>query len=155
MFPTARSILVTLLSIAWPALAGAAPEPAVTSAAVTLPPQATTAAEPEPEAWAIVTSQMITVAGHEFGNHFIAAWRDKPGSERYTLALRERPSARWGSLVWIESGQQRVLQLQLPPARAGLRTLADNAADNAYQAILDIERQRRLAGDADLAPDEF
>lgn len=132
-------LLVPLLSAAWPALACAAPEPAAVAT----------------EAWGIVTSQTVTVAGHEFSNHFIAAWRDKPGSERYTLALRERPSARWGSLVWVEFGQQRVLQLQLPPARAGLEALAVNAAENAYQAIVDLEHQRRLAGDADLAPDEF
>jgi len=142
----ARSILVPLLAsllAAWPACAIAAP--AVTDAA-----QA-----PLTEAWGIVTSQTITVAGHEFANHFIAEWRDKPGGERYTLALRERPSARWGSLVWIEFGQQRVLQLQLPPARAGLKTLAESAAESAYQTILDIERQRRLVSDADLASDEF
>lgn len=133
----ARSILVLFLSslAAWPAWAAPASD--------------TT------EAWGIVTSQTVTVAGHEFANHFIAEWRDKPGSERYTLALRERPSARWGSLVWIESGQQRVLQLQLPPARAGLKSLAESAAESAYQTILDLERQRRLVSDADLAPDEF
>lgn len=143
----ARSILVPLLSAllaAWPACAAAA----------AVVPEAT-AQEPLTEAWGIVTSQTVTVAGHEFANHFIAEWRDKPGAERTTLALRERPSARWGSLVWIESGQQRVLQLQLPPARAGLRTLAESAAESAYQTILDIERQRRLVSDADLAADEF
>jgi curli production assembly/transport component CsgE len=145
----ARSLLVPLLAsllAAWPACAAAAPAPAVTDA---------TAQAPLTEAWGIVTSQTVTVAGHEFANHFSAEWRDKPGGERTTLALRERPSARWGSLVWIEFGQQRVLQLQLPPARAGLKTLAESAAESAYQTILDIERQRRLVSDADLAPDEF
>ena len=29
-----------------------------------------------------------------------------------------------GSQVWIEFGQQRIVQLQLPPARAGLQALA-------------------------------
>lgn len=143
----ARSLLVLLfcsLLAAWPACAATAPE--VTDA---------TAQAPLTEAWGIVTSQTVTVAGYEFANHFIAEWRDKPGAERTTLALLERPSARWGSLVWIEFGQQRVLQLQLPPARAGLKTLAESAAESAYQAILDIERQRRLVSDADLAADEF
>jgi len=146
MLQPARRALVSILMITWPALACAAP--VSESADVTAP-------EAQIEAWGIVTSQMVTVAGHEFANHFIAEWRDKPGSERTTLALRERPSARWGSLVWVESGQQRVLQLQLPPARAGLRSLAESAAESAYQTIIDIERQRRLVSDADLAPDEF
>jgi curli production assembly/transport component CsgE len=138
----------SLLSITWPALACAAPVPASTDTDAG-------ARNAQIESWGIVTSQTVTVAGHEFATHFIAEWRDKPGSEGYTLALRERPSARWGSLVWVESGQQRVLQLQLPPARAGLKALAASAAENAYQTVIDIERQRRLVSDADLAPDEF
>lgn len=149
--PTRRPPLllqVSLLAITWPVLACAAPLSASADTDATAP-------DAQVETWGIVTSQMVTVAGHEFANRFIAEWRDKPGSERYTLALRERPSARWGSLVWVEFGQQRVLQLQLPPARAGLGALAESAAENAYQTIIDIERQRRLVSDTDLAPDEF
>ncbi|MEO7494082.1 MAG: CsgE family curli-type amyloid fiber assembly protein [Massilia sp.] len=101
---TARSILVSLLSIVCAFPARAEPEQAA------MP-------ETHIEALGIVTNQAVTVAGHEFCNHFIAEWRDKPGSERYTLAIRERPSARWGSLIWVDFGQQRLLQLQLPPAR--------------------------------------
>jgi curli production assembly/transport component CsgE len=57
--------------------------------------------------------------------------------------------------VWVEFAQRRIYQVQLPPARAELRTLAESAAENTWQAVLDIERQQRLAGDADLAADEF
>jgi curli production assembly/transport component CsgE len=109
----------------------------------------------DPDGWGIVTSQPITVAGHEFCRYFIAEWLDKPDSDRYTIALRERPSARWGTQVWVEFGPRRVLQVQLPPARTELKALGENAAANAYDAILDIERQRMFIRDADLAPDEF
>ena len=108
-----------------------------------------------PDGWGIVTSQPITVAGHEFCRSFITAWLDKPGSDRYTIAIRERPSARWGTQVWVEYGPRRVLQIQLPPTRTALRELGENAAESAYQAVLDAERQRTLILDADLAPDEF
>lgn len=111
--------------------------------------------DPQADAWGIVTSQAITVAGHEFCRYFIATWLDQPGSDHYTIAIRERPSARWGSQVWVEFGQQRVYQVQLPPARAELQALGDGTARNVYQAILDIERRRRLIRDPDLAPDEF
>ena len=114
-------------------------------------------AEPalQADAWGLVTCQAVTVAGHEFCGFLSAEWRDKPGSDRYTIAIRERPSARWGSQVWVEFAQRRVYQVQLPPARAGLAALAESAAETAYQAVLDIERQRQLIHDADLAPDEF
>jgi curli production assembly/transport component CsgE len=109
----------------------------------------------DPDGWGIVTSQPITVAGHEFCRAFITAWLDKPGNDRYTIAIRERPSARWGTQVWVEYGPRRVLQVQLPPARTALKALGENAAESAYQAVLDAERQRTLILDADLAPDEF
>ena len=111
--------------------------------------------DPAPDGWGIVTSQPITVAGHEFCRSFLAAWLDKPGSDRYTIAIRERPSARWGTQVWVEYGPRRVLQVQLPPTRTALKALGENAAESAYRAVLDVERQRTLILDADLAPDEF
>ena len=123
-------------------------------AAIAAPAQAPER-DPQADAWGIVTSQAITVAGHEFCRYFIAKWLDQPGSDHYTIAIRERPSARWGSRVWVEFGQSRVYQAQLPPARAELQALGESAAENVYQAVLDIERQRRLIHDADLAPDEF
>jgi curli production assembly/transport component CsgE len=137
-----RYFLLSILPIMLPVPARAAPAPAAASGL-------------NAEAWGIVTNQAVTVAGHEFCKYFLAEWRDKPGSDRYTLAIRERPSARWGSQVWVEFAQRRVYQVQLPPARAELRALAESAAENAYQAIVDIERQQRLLSDADLAPDEF
>lgn len=123
--------------------------------AVRAAPVAPSVGEPQAQAWGIVTSQALTVAGHEFCRAFIATWLDQPGSDHYTIEIRERPSARWGSQVWVEFGQQRVYQVQLPPARAELQALGENAARNVYQAILDIERQRRLIRDPDLASDEF
>lgn len=103
----------------------------------------------------VVTSQPVTVAGHDFCQYFIAAWRDKEGSERYTLAIRERPSARWGSEVTIEYAQRRVYRTQLPASRAAIRPLSEDAAESAYQAVQQADTERQLLQDADLAPDEF
>lgn len=103
----------------------------------------------------IVVSRTITVGGQEFGQGFLAAWRDMPGSERHTLTIVERPSARWGSEVWIEYAQRRIFHARLPNARAVLRRAGEQAAEATYHAILQAERQRKLVHDADLAPDEF
>jgi curli production assembly/transport component CsgE len=107
------------------------------------------------DAAGIVTSRAITVAGHEFCSYFIAAWRDKQDSEPYTLAIHERPSARWGSQIWIEFAHRRVFQTQLPPARAALKARAEDAVEATLQAVLQADAQDRLINDADLAPDEF
>jgi curli production assembly/transport component CsgE len=133
---------LTVATAAYPAAARAAQASAAEST-------------PHVDAWGLVTCQAVTVAGHEFCDYLGVEWRDKPGSERYTIAIRERPSARWGSQVWIDFAQRRVYQAQLPPARAGLKELGASAAESVYQAILEVERQRQFIRDADLAPDEF
>ena len=107
------------------------------------------------EASGIVTSRAITVAGHEFSDSFIAAWRDKPDSERYAIAIHERPSARLGSQVRIDFAQRPVYQARLPPSRAALKSLGEQAAELAYQAVLAVDAQRVLVKDADVAGDEF
>jgi curli production assembly/transport component CsgE len=65
----------------------------------------------------VVANQTITVAGQEFYQCFVSAWRDKDMSERYAISIHERPSARWGSQIWIEYAQKRIFQSPLPSAR--------------------------------------
>jgi curli production assembly/transport component CsgE len=123
---------------------------------IILPLLACMAAPPlKAEDWGIVTSEAITAAGHEFCTLFLAGWRDKPGSEQYTLAIRERPFARRGNLIWVDAGQRRLLQLQLPPGRGALKALADSAVDSAWDSVRERDRERWLLVDADLAADEF
>ena len=111
-------------------------------------------AEP-PRAVGVVTVQTMTTAGHDFSQHFLAAWRDQDGSDQVTLAIRERPSARFGSEVWIHYSQRTVLQLRLPPARAALPEIAANAVQHVWATVQRTDAERKLFHDADLAPDEF
>lgn len=103
----------------------------------------------------VITNQAITVAGQDFYHYFVAAWRDKEGSERYTIGVRERPSARFGTEVWVEYRQRRVFRTNLPPARAAIRPISENAAEIAYQLIRETDFQNQLIRDADLGRDEF
>lgn len=103
----------------------------------------------------VITNQVITVAGQDFYKYFVDAWRDMDGSESYALAVRERPSARRGSEVWIEYAQRQVFRTVLPPTRAGLRRLGEDAAEWSFQAVLRADAQRRLNDDGDLAADEL
>lgn len=141
MLPANRIVLCSALSLACAPGAQASPQHA--------------GANLQAEVGAIVTNRAITVAGHEFFGYFIAAWRDKPDSERYPLAIHERPSARLGSQVRIEFAQRPVFQVRLPPSRAALRSLGEEAAEATYQAVLAANAQRVLLDDADLARDEF
>jgi curli production assembly/transport component CsgE len=103
----------------------------------------------------VVVNQTITMAGHDFFQAFVAAWRDKPDTEKYTLTVVERPSVRLGTQVWVEFSRRRVFQAALPPARARIAGIGEAAADLAYQNVVESEIQKQLFRDPDLGPDEI
>jgi curli production assembly/transport component CsgE len=103
----------------------------------------------------IVINQTMTVAGQEFFQYFVAAWRDRELAERYNIAIAEKPSARWGSQIWVEFSQRRIFQAQLPGARGELRALGERAADIVFQRVADTEVERLLFRDPDLGSDEL
>lgn len=103
----------------------------------------------------VVTTQAVTVAGQDFCQHFAAAWREKEAAEHYTVLVRERPSARHGSEIAVVFSNRKVFEARLPVARAAVRQVAHQAAETAYQTIVETETRRKLIVDSDLAPDEF
>lgn len=103
----------------------------------------------------VVVNQTLTMVGQDFYQYFVAAWRDKPLSERYTISVHERPSARLGSQVWVEYANRRVFQTFLPPARAKAREAGLDAVEAAYQNIVEADVVNLLMRDPDLGPDEL
>jgi len=103
----------------------------------------------------IVTNQTITLAGEDFYTSFAQAWRDMSLSDRYVVSIHERPSARWGSLIWVEFEQRRVFDTFLPVARANVAAVAVRAASTAYQNVVQADIARLLFHDVDLASDEL
>lgn len=103
----------------------------------------------------VVVNQTVTLVGHDFYLSFVAAWRDKPSSEKYAVTVGERASVKLGSQVWVEFNRRRVYQAFLPPARARVRGQGEQAADIAYQNVVQSEAQRLLFRDPDLGADEI
>lgn len=103
----------------------------------------------------VVVNQTVTVAGQDFYQRFVAAWRERDLSERFSISIHERPSPRWGSQVWIEFAQRRIFQSALPGGRGEIQALAEKAIETAYQLIADAEVDRLLFRDADVGPDEI
>jgi curli production assembly/transport component CsgE len=103
----------------------------------------------------VVTTDTVTLAGHDFYTVFAQAWNAIPLSDRYIIAVHERPSARYGSLVWVEFRQHRVFQAFLPIARPNVKALAENAASVAFQNVMQADLTRLLFHEADMASDEL
>lgn len=103
----------------------------------------------------VVVGQTVTVTGQDFYQYFVARWRDQPSSERYTISVHERPSARLGNLVWVEYERMRLFQTILPVSRSQIRPVGEQAAEITWQRLIEFELERKLYNDADLAKDEF
>lgn len=121
-------------------------------------PPAATAADSRvaPDQFAgIVTDQTITTAGHDFYQYFTALWHDKPLSDRFALAVRERPSARQGNRILIDYANRTVFEAVLPGARGNIPAIGERAVEIAYNAVSDADVKRLLFRDADLGADEL
>lgn len=103
----------------------------------------------------VITNRTVTVLGNDFYQYFSAYWNEIAQQSRYSLAVYERPTARWGSEVWIQFRQERVFHTFLSPARQAAKGVAEAAADIVEQNIMRTEIQRMTFKDQDLAPEEL
>lgn len=106
------------------------------------------------EVGGIVTAQTVTTQGKAFYDGFAAAWGEKDEDGRFLLFVSEKPNARWGGQVFVHHGSKLVFQAMLPPGRAQIAALAQQAAQTAFDAVIQSQVDQ-VFGDADLARDEF
>ena len=103
----------------------------------------------------IVTNNTVTLAGMDFYRCFAQAWNQIPLSERYIVSIHERPSARYGSLIWVEFNQRQVFQAFLPIARSNVKAIAESASALAFQNVMQADIATLIFRDVDLASDEM
>lgn len=102
-----------------------------------------------------VIDQTITVIGHDFYNYFSDKWRDQGETARYNLAIFERPSARWGNLIWIEYNRSTIYRIFSTQRRADIRAQSEAAVKIVAERIADMEVRKLLFADPDVGNDEF
>jgi curli production assembly/transport component CsgE len=103
----------------------------------------------------IVINRTVTVLGNDFYQYFATAWREKDGDNRFSIAVYERPSARFGSEIWVTFRQDRVFHTFLSPARQAARKVSQQAVEITYKNITDNEVQRMLYQGEDLGKEEL
>lgn len=114
------------------------------------------AEQPKVEAYGgVVVNQTITMIGEDFYKLFSTLWNEKANIEPFSLLIRERPSVRQGSQIWIEAGQKRIFQAQLPTTRSHMHELAEQAVEMTYDNLIGADIQMRLFPEPDLGKDEF
>ncbi|WP_193161578.1 CsgE family curli-type amyloid fiber assembly protein [Microbulbifer hainanensis] len=99
--------------------------------------------------------QTITRTGHDFAR-FMSEYRNLhyPDS-RYNLTIRERPSARWGNLIWVTYNNKTVFRRFIRPGTNNVHTLAEEASQRIHEIVLQEKIRQALTDHHDLGKDEF
>ncbi len=103
----------------------------------------------------VVVNRTITVLGKDFYQYFTARWREKDVGSKFTISIHERPSARFGSEIWVQFRQKRMFHTFLPPARAATKKIGAMAVETVYQNINNSEVERIMVKSPDLGPEEM
>lgn len=103
----------------------------------------------------VVVNRTVTVLGKDFYQAFSTRWRQNPEAARYSISIHERPSARFGSEIWVQYRQQRVFHTFLPPARAATRPISEAAIPIVLKNVSRREVERRTTWNPDMGPEEL
>ncbi len=108
----------------------------------------------ENEISGFVLDRSITRVGHEF-TRYLTNYRNMRGLGDYNLTVYERPSARWGNLIWVEQDNLKVFQIFLFPSTSDIKNIAENAMNHIHQQVQRQKLREVFDRNYDLADDEF
>ncbi len=111
-------------------------------------------AEEEDEMMGFIVDDCISLVGHNFYRAFADRLRDTSKLD-FNLVVRERPSARWGSLIWVEYEQRIVYRRFIAPNASQVGEVAEEAADLVRAAVVQRKLQIQLQDNTDLGKDEL
>ncbi|CDM25910.1 hypothetical protein BN940_17386 [Castellaniella defragrans 65Phen] len=103
----------------------------------------------------LVIGRTVTVLGWEFYKSFSEIWQALYPDSQDTITVIERPTAQFGSEIWISYDNQTLFHTFLSPARSRTRQESKEAVGIVHDGIESIHIQRRFVQDADLGPEEM
>ena len=108
----------------------------------------------EDEMAGFIIDNTISHVGHDFYYYFADRMRAISRMD-FNLVVRERPSARWGSLVTVEYERRLVYRRFLAPNTTELKDTAVEAADLVKAQISQRRLETLLQDTTDLEKDEL
>lgn len=109
----------------------------------------------EPVLTGLLVDRTVTMIGKTFFQQFSQLRLDSVILSNTGLVINERPSARWGSIVWVAEGNRILFEATLPPRLSDVDEYAKAAVDQVEQMVLKRKVMQALQQDQDLADDEF
>lgn len=103
-----------------------------------------------------IVDRTITNFGTEFLREFSLAWRTQPGIENIDLTIVEKPSARWGSTIFVEYNNHPVAKVFLQAGRSStIKPLATETARYMATKVADQALMSLILRDPDLGKEEL
>ncbi|WP_237055322.1 CsgE family curli-type amyloid fiber assembly protein [Microbulbifer sediminum] len=99
--------------------------------------------------------QTITRTGHDFARYMSEYRNYHYPDAQYNLTIRERPSARWGNLIWVTYNYKVVYRRFLQPSNADVQKQAEQAAIQIHEMVQKEKLRQALEDHFDLGKDEF
>lgn len=93
--------------------------------------------------------------GREFYRNLAQHRRSNFPDETDNLVVRERPSARWGTIIWVEAMGERVYYRRISSGGNDIKALAEQASVQITRTIRKMKLEKMLKRSKDLADDEI
>ncbi|HEU0231523.1 MAG TPA: curli production assembly/transport protein CsgE [Burkholderiaceae bacterium] len=103
----------------------------------------------------LIINRTMTVLGFDFYRSFSEVWQAVHPDSKFNITVYERPTAQYGSEIWVSYRDIRVYHTFLSPARSGVRKESKLAVETAYTNITEIDAERKQFKSADLGPEEM
>jgi len=109
----------------------------------------------EPGISGVVVDRTITMAGKTFFRQFSQLSLDNPIIGNANIAIHERPSARWGSQIWITEGNNIIFEATMPPRLSEIDDYVEAAIEQVEELLIRRTIIQALESDPDLADEEI
>jgi len=109
----------------------------------------------EPGISGVLIDRTITMTGKTFFRQFSQLSLERPVIGDVNLTIHERPSARWGSQIWITQGNRVVFEATMPPRLSDIDAYVDVAIEQVEELIIRQTILQALDNDPDLADEEI
>jgi len=104
----------------------------------------------------LIINRTMTVLGWDFYKSFSQIWQALHPDAEVTLTVTERPTAQFGSEIWVRNQRENTLyHTFLSPARSQVTDASKQAVEIVNENVQRLEAERNAFKSADLAPEEF
>ncbi|WP_445355811.1 CsgE family curli-type amyloid fiber assembly protein [Microbulbifer sp. EKSA008] len=103
----------------------------------------------------LVIDNTVSGIGHEFARSLSIYITTNFTGFDYNLTVHERPSARWGSVVWVTFDSKQVFKTVIYPGRRKFGAVVEQAASQINNNVRQQRLQELLSQNIDLAGDEI